>query len=325
MPLIAELPTAQTSYVPVSVKTLRPDQSIGIALYLRESGAGSHFLYRGKGIPLNASDLQSLQARGLKTLYAKSDEVEIYQRYLRDNLDSVLADEAVPVVNRFSHLNEVLRDVLAESFRRNETAETVTTCQNIARKTVDLICREDAVASELLGVLYHDYYTFTHSANVCYYCTFLAKALGISSHADLHSIAVGGMLHDLGKLDIPNTILNKPGVLSRAERDIIKEHPRTGFLKLCHRHELSNGQLMMVYQHHERIDGKGYPVGHVGAEIHDWARICAVIDVYEALTSNRPYRRALGRNEAFGIMGRDAGLAIDKDLFACWLQIISTT
>jgi HD-GYP domain-containing protein (c-di-GMP phosphodiesterase class II) len=325
MPLVADLTSAQTSYIPISVKTLRADQSIGIALYLRDSGADSLFLYRDRGIPLNESDLKSLQTRGLTTLYARSDEFEIYQRYLRDNLDSVLANESVPVVNRFSHLNEVIRHVLAESFRRNETSGTVTTCQKIAHKAVDLICRKDAVASELLGVLYHDYCTFTHSANVCYYCVFLAKALGISSHSDLHCIAVAGLLHDLGKLEIPETILNKPGVLSAAQRDIMKEHPRTGFLKLCHRHDLSRDQLMMVYQHHERIDGKGYPVGHVGAEIHDWGRICAVVDVYEALTSNRPYRSALGRNEAFGIMGRDAGRALDKELFACWLQAISTT
>ena len=326
MSFVAEVPDAQTSsFIPVSVKTLRPDQALGIALYLRESGAGSHFLYRDKDVPLNESDLASLQARGLTTLYAESDEFEIYQRYLRGNLDSVLADESVSVANRFSHLNEVVRDVLAESFRRGETAGAVTTCHAIAHKTVDFICRKDALASELLGVLYHDYHTFTHSANVSYYCTFLAKALGISSRADLRSIAVGGMLHDLGKLEIADHILTKQGKLSPAEFAIVRAHPRTGFLKLSRRHDLSHGQLMMVYQHHERIDGKGYPVGQLGAGIHEWAKICAVVDVFEALTSNRPYRRALHRAEAFAIMGRDAGLALDKDLFACWMQAISTT
>jgi len=323
MPFVTNLPKPPTSYAPISVRTLRPDQSIGISLYLRGSEAGSHFLYRDKDIPLNESDLQSLQSRGLTMLYAKSNEVEIYQQYLRGTLDSVLADESVPVVNRFSHLNEVIRNVLADSFRRGDTTEAVTTCREIADKTVDLICRQDAVATELLDVLYHDYHTFTHSANVCYYCALLAKSLGISSHADLQCIAVGGMLHDLGKLEIPETILNKTGALTPAERAIVNEHPRNGLLKLCRRNDLSRGQLMMVYQHHERINDKGYPVGSVGAEIHDWARICAVVDVYEALTSNRPYRRALGRNAAIEIMGRDAGLALDKDLFACWIQAIS--
>ncbi|MBI3863755.1 MAG: HD domain-containing protein [Planctomycetia bacterium] len=324
MPLVADAVESQIAYIPVSVKTLRPDQSIGIGLYLRESGAGSYFLYREKGIPLNHSDLEALQARGLSTLYAKGDEFEIYQRYLRGSLDSVMADESIPVANRFSHLNEVVRDILADSFRRGETGGTITTCHNVAHKTVDLICRKDAVASELLGVMYHDYHTFTHSANVSYYCTMLAKSLGISDRKDLHRIAVGGMLHDLGKLEIPDTILTKPGALTTAERTVIKQHPRTGFLKLCRRHELTRSQMMMVYQHHERLDGKGYPVGAVGDEIDTWAKMCAVVDVFEALTSNRPYRRALERAEAFGIMGREAGPALDKDMFECWMQAIST-
>src|SRR5579872_272757 len=123
MPFVTNLPKPPTSYAPISVRTLRPDQSIGISLYLRGSEAGSHFLYRDKDIPLNESDLQSLQSRGLTMLYAKSNEVEIYQQYLRGTLDSVLADESVPVVNRFSHLNEVIRNVLADSFRRGDTTE----------------------------------------------------------------------------------------------------------------------------------------------------------------------------------------------------------
>jgi len=325
MSLVAELPNAQTSYIPISVTTLRPDHALGIALYVRDTATKSHILYREKGIALAESDLAGLSARGLSTLYATSDEFEIYQQYLRGNLDSVLADESVPIVNRFSHLNEVVRDVLSESFRRGEVGTTVATCQDIAHKVVDVICRKDAVASELLGVLYHDYHTFTHSANVSYYTTMLARSLTISSQTDLHSIAVGGMLHDLGKLEIPEAILTKAGALSPADRALVKEHPRNGFLKLCRRPDLSIGQLMMVYQHHERIDGKGYPVGQTGDRIHEWGRMCAVVDVYEALTSNRPYRKALAQSEAFGIMGRDAGAALDKELFECWMQTISTT
>src|SRR5437868_5355949 len=106
MPLVADLPKKETSYVPISVNTLRADHSIGIALYLKEPG-GSYFLYRDKGIPLAEGDLKGLRARGLTSLYTTGDEFEIYQRYLRGNLDSVLADESVPVANRFSHLNEV--------------------------------------------------------------------------------------------------------------------------------------------------------------------------------------------------------------------------
>src|SRR5437879_651303 len=114
MSLVAAQLEAQTSYIPLSVTTLRPDHSLGIALYLRDSGGDSYFLYREKDIPLSQGDLQELQSRGLTTLFVSGHEFEIYKRYLRGSLDSVIADESVPVVNRFSHLNEVVRDILAE-------------------------------------------------------------------------------------------------------------------------------------------------------------------------------------------------------------------
>jgi HD-GYP domain-containing protein (c-di-GMP phosphodiesterase class II) len=78
---------------------------------------------------------------------------------------------------------------------------------------------------------------------------------------------------------------------------------------------------MMVYQHHERLDGNGYPVGVVESEIHPWSKICSVVDVYEALTSYRPYRSPMSRKTAFEIMERDIGKAFDPEVLGCWIQI----
>ena len=124
--------------------------------------------------------------------------------------------------------------------------------------------------------------------------------------------------HDVGKLEIADAILSKPGRLDDAEFEIIREHPRTGFRKLCRREDLNFGQLMMVYQHHERLDGKGYPVGITAEQIHPWAKVCTVVDVFEALTSNRPYRKAMSYSKAFEIMDRDSGLAFDPEMLKCW-------
>ncbi len=101
-------------------------------------------------------------------------------------------------------------------------------------------------------------------------------------------------------------------------------HPTVGFEQLNFREDLTDGQLMMVYQHHERLDGKGYPVGVVDSEIHPWAKICSVVDVYEALTSYRPYRSPMPRKKVFEIMERDSGAAFDAEVLACWLQITNT-
>jgi len=79
---------------------------------------------------------------------------------------------------------------------------------------------------------------------------------------------------------------------------------------------------MMTYQHHERLDGKGYPVGCVEDEIHPWEKMCTVVDVYETLTSNRAYRKAMTQKTALQIMEREVGTAFDPDLFQCWQSII---
>ena len=81
---------------------------------------------------------------------------------------------------------------------------------------------------------------------------------------------------------------------------------------------------MMVYQHHERLDGGGYPVRCSANEIHDWARICAVSDVFEALTSNRPYRVGMSHASAFEIMDRSSGSGFDKGIYECWKRLIET-
>ena len=97
---------------------------------------------------------------------------------------------------------------------------------------------------------------------------------------------------------------------------------REGFRRLCHREDLSYAQLMMGYQHHERLDGKGYPVGIGAEEIHPWARVCAVVDIFEALTSNRPYRVDMPFEKAFEILDRNCEVALDEEIVRCWKTTI---
>jgi putative nucleotidyltransferase with HDIG domain len=170
-------------------------------------------------------------------------------------------------------------------------------------------------------VLHHDYATFTHSANVAFYSAMLASELGLGQE-DVQQITAGGLLHDLGKLEIDEKILCKPGKLDDDEFRTIRMHPTNGFRKLARREDLSAGQLMMVYQHHERIDGRGYPTGCVGEDVHLWAKICAVVDVFEALTSHRPYRSPMPRARAIELLARDSGTAFDPEIFSCWAAII---
>ena len=315
-------PKPTEGYLSLPVATLLPERAVGVDLYIRHLRSGPLRLYRASRIPLEEDDLSRLANRGVRVLYMRKSAHARYQAYLKENIATLIADESQSVTSRFSALNEVVRDVLESSFRKGDTDETVRQSERLADHCVDLLSRDDYSETELMDVLHHDYHTFTHSANVSYLAVILARSLGMTDQETVRQIAVGGLLHDLGKMNIPHQLLTKPARLTEREFDIVRNHPIWGLEKLGQRDDLSQGQLMMVYQHHERVAGGGYPVGCRQREIHDWARICTVVDVYEALKANRPYRDPLPIGEIIGIMTRDSGKVFDQEMLQCWLKVI---
>jgi HD-GYP domain-containing protein (c-di-GMP phosphodiesterase class II) len=310
-------------YLQVALSTLLPDRVLDVRLYIRDSSAAAPRLYRGANVSFERKDLDRLIASGLSSLYININDYTRYQSYLRSHLPEILKDERISVNERFATLNAVVRDVLASSFLVNDVDRTVEVADEMAAHCVELMSREDCVAGEIIRLLSHDYQTFTHSANVAYCCVLLAGGLGVSDPAELKAVAVGGFLHDVGKLDIPDYILNKPRTLTDQEARIVKAHPGNGFMRLCHREDLTFSQLMMVYQHHERVDGRGYPVGCGNDELHDWSRLCAVASAFDVLTTNRSSRARHSAEDVVRVMGRESGKAYDEETLQCWKNVIA--
>jgi HD-GYP domain-containing protein (c-di-GMP phosphodiesterase class II) len=313
-------PMSNTGFIPVSVATLYPTEGLGVDLYIRPQGYDEPILYCARTLNVKQDDLWRLEDSGVTRLYIRRDERRTYQQFLRQHLDGWLRDPAQPMKARTAMLNEVVRDVLSESFADGRTETIVGKAGELGQRAAELLTSEPVVFQDVVRVLHHDYTTFTHSANVCYYSVLLGAMLDFS-HSDLVQIAIGALLHDIGKLDINEQVLLKEGPLTELERRQIRKHPTSGFRKLSKRPELSQGQLLMSYQHHERIDGSGYPVGAVGEEIHPWARLCAVVDVYEALTSQRPYRQPLTPTTALAVMAKNSEKQFDQEMFSCWITI----
>jgi putative nucleotidyltransferase with HDIG domain len=178
------------------------------------------------------------------------------------------------------------------------------------------------VPAELMAIAMHDTGTFKHLINVSTYAVLLAKQLGIVEERELKEIATGGLLHDVGKRFMPQRLLNKTTAYNDKDRQLINQHPTRGFEELYPFEAISFGQKMMVYQHHERMNGEGYPVGITGEEIHPWARICAIVDVHEALTGNRYYRKSDPIPKVLEYLGEKAGTYFDKEIFQCWKLIM---
>ena len=307
-------------YVPISVATLLPTEVVGLDLFQEQAQGNQFKLYRGAQYPLTMDDLKRLRNRGIHRLYIPKSAQNSYQKYLR-KLAASSSRETIPLSARAGALSEVVRDVLQSAFSTGETDRAVNAAEKLGMLATDIITRDEFAASDLFEVLHHDYATFTHSANVAFYCGILGAELGFSKR-EIEQITTGGLLHDLGKLEIEEAILCKPGKLTEAEFRKIKLHPVLGFRRIAHRTDLNEGQILMAYQHHERNDGGGYPVGCVDDEIHPWAKLCAIVDVFEALTSQRPYRSPMSHTKAIAVLRRDSGTAFDPEMLECWTSII---
>jgi HD-GYP domain-containing protein (c-di-GMP phosphodiesterase class II) len=167
-----------------------------------------------------------------------------------------------------------------------------------------------------------DAYTKGHSERVGAWSRRVAAALGLPPEA-VDMIGQAGLLHDIGKIGIPEAVLRKPGTLEPEEWTVMRNHPLIGAQIVAPFDFFAAGALM-IRHHHERCDGSGYPDGLVGDEIPLGARIIAVADVYDALTSNRPYRAAVPHATVIAQLGEAAGRTLDDDAVAAFIDLIQT-
>jgi HD-GYP domain-containing protein (c-di-GMP phosphodiesterase class II) len=159
-----------------------------------------------------------------------------------------------------------------------------------------------------------------HSERVAGWARRLAQAAGLSDVV-AERLAQAGLLHDLGKIGVPEAILRKPGPLSEEEWETMRRHPVVGAQIVAPLEFFEDGAAV-IRHHHERHDGSGYPDGLAGAAIPLGARIIAVADVWDAVTSDRPYRASLSRAEAMRLMETEAGRGLDPGLTARFLSLV---
>ena len=166
-----------------------------------------------------------------------------------------------------------------------------------------------------------DPYTAGHSARVGQLAVMIGRSLKLPE-SQLQHLEIGGYLHDIGKIGVRDSILLKPGRLTAEERKLIETHPRIG-LEILEPVELAPEVVTFVIGHHEKLDGTGYPNGWSGEEIPIIARIATVADIYDAVTTDRPYRDAMSVEEALDVMSREVGEGkLDADVFATFEQLV---
>lgn len=206
--------------------------------------------------------------------------------------------------------------VMIQRMMENPSGESIKEAKKGIFEIVDIILANDETNRELLMLTSHDYNTYVHSVNVGVLAISLAKTVFKGSDAhNMHELGAAFFLHDLGKVNVDINIINKPAVLTDEEMLEMRRHPQYGYEILTEAHQLSDECKKIVFQHHERDNGRGYPQGLSGEEIHIYGRICSLADVYDALSSQRPYRQPLRPYEALNVMKEEMLEHFHKELF----------
>ncbi|MDV7765281.1 HD-GYP domain-containing protein [Peribacillus sp. CSMR9] len=192
----------------------------------------------------------------------------------------------------------------------------------IVRNIMDELNRNNELLTILADVYTYDDYIFTHSFNVTLYTLAIGMELNINNK-NLEILGLGAILHDVGKMFIPLGILHKPGKLTEKEFEQIQKHADYGFHLIKNVHTVSHLVANCAYQHHERLDGSGYPRGIKGDEIHYFGKIIAVADVFDAVTSNRVYRKAMLPHQGLEILYAGIGKKFDNTIIEAFRRAVA--
>ena len=164
-------------------------------------------------------------------------------------------------------------------------------------------------------------YLSQHSMNVCILAIALGRFIGLDEK-ELHKLGLCGMLHDIGKLKLPDVILNKPGPLTAKDVQLLKSHTTLGWQLLSKQEGMYEGAIEVAYSHHEKLDGSGYPRGLTAEKITLYTRIVAIADIYDAITSNKPYRKGRTHLEAINHLTKIGESHLDLNLTVRFIECL---
>lgn len=250
-----------------------------------------------------------------------------------DESDKGAWDEYVKAANQlkkdisprvvFKQIEDVGVHLLKASHDTKFDDTTIEHFQGIAEAVVDLLRNTDEAVHCIRTLVEHSAYTYFHSVGVGILTPAIAMEMGEKREEVLNEYALGGLLHDLGKLYISNDILNKPAKLDPDEWEEIRKHPLMGLERLSKVTTISDVVKNIISMHHEKLTGRGYPYGHSADEIPMEARIAAIADIYNALTTTRSYCPKRNAYEALMLMKHQMKEEICPEAMAALVKILS--
>ena len=237
----------------------------------------------------------------IKNLFIKTLDYPKYKKDMEIYVKKILSDENIDISIKADLLHESVSEIINSLLTQKLNYETFKQAESLIEEKTNLLLNDQTASKAILEVTTYDYYTYTHCVNVSTYAMTFALFLNLSQNI-IKLIGKGGLLHDLGKREIPPEIVNKKGKLTDQEFEIMKKHPTLGVKLLKELGENNKIVLNCVEQHHENLDGSGYPNRLKSKDISIYSQIVKIADIFDALTTKRSYKPPLKTFDAFKIM-----------------------
>lgn len=305
-----------SSYFRIRLSTIRPDKVTTFDIYLFVDQ--KYLLYLRAGDRLSDGKIQTLHSRDTgDSFFVRVEDKQKYHDWVREEMNS----ELINPFEKAAILRESSVALMEDLFENPDVNQALDDSRPIIKDFIDLMESAPEAMGFMISLSGHDFYTYNHSLDVSIYSLGLGKALGFNPH-DLEELGVSALFHDIGKRNVSLDILCKKGGLTDAEWEQMKMHPQYGLMILNNHPNISDAIKAACFEHHESWAGNGYPQQLVADEIHPFARICAITDTYDAMTTQRSYNVPMSPVDAVTMMKEKLAGRYDPDMLKAMYSVL---
>jgi HD-GYP domain-containing protein (c-di-GMP phosphodiesterase class II) len=300
----------------IRLNTIRPDKVTNFDIFLLVGNKYICFLRAGDKI----SDGRIEQLRSKDTgnsFFVRVEDKQLYHSWVREEINS----SSIDVFSKAKILHESSIALMEDLFENPDVNKALDESRPIINDFIRFMDSSPEAMGYMISLSGHDFYTYSHSLDVSIYSLGLGRALGYSTK-DIEELGVGSLFHDIGKRNVSLDILCKKGSLSDPEWEQMKMHPQYGLVILNNNPLISDAVKATCFEHHESWSGNGYPQQLIGDEIHPFARIVAITDTYDAMTTQRSYNVPMKPLDAVNMMKEKLAGRYDPEILKAMYSVL---
>lgn len=305
-----------SKYFRIRMTTIRADKPVVFNVYLKL--ADKYVLYLREGDSLSQGKIQRLNEQDTgNSFFVEEKDKQKYRDWVREEINS-------PTISPFDKakiLRESATAMIEDLFENPDVNKALDDSRPLITDFMEVMENEPEAMAFMISLSGHDFYTYNHSLDVSIYSLGLGAALGFNKK-DLEELGVASLFHDIGKRNVSLDILCKKGPLTDPEWEQMKKHPQYGLIILNQNPNITDAIKAACFEHHESWIGNGYPQQIAGEEIHPFARIVAITDTYDAMTTQRSYNSPLKPIDAVTMMKEKIHGRYDPEMLKAMYSVL---